>query len=68
MKSAERRSKAFNASSGRRRKINLRGHEDPDFSEIKGQRSLRRAIEVACSGMHNLLMLCLFHPFRDSRF
>jgi len=37
---------------------------DPDFSEIKGQRALRRAIEVGCSGMHNLLMLGLFHPFR----
>ena len=30
---------------------------DPDFSEIKGQRALRRAIEVACSGTHNLLMI-----------
>ena len=30
---------------------------DPDFSEIKGQRALRRAIEVGCSGMHNLLMI-----------
>jgi magnesium chelatase family protein len=29
----------------------------PDFSEIKGQRALRRAIEVACSGSHNLLIL-----------
>ncbi|MGD1031690.1 MAG: YifB family Mg chelatase-like AAA ATPase [Opitutaceae bacterium] len=30
---------------------------NPDFSEIKGQRALRRAIEVACSGSHNLLMI-----------
>jgi magnesium chelatase family protein len=29
----------------------------PDFSEIKGQRTLRRAIEVACSGSHNLLII-----------
>ncbi len=39
---------------------------DSDFSEVKGQRALRRAIEVACSGAHNLLMLCLFHPFRTA--
>ena len=29
----------------------------PDFSEIKGQPALRRAVEVAVSGGHNLLML-----------
>lgn len=28
-----------------------------DFSEIKGQQALRRAIEVAVSGSHNLLMI-----------
>ncbi len=28
-----------------------------DFSEIKGQHSLRRAIEVAVAGSHNLLMI-----------
>jgi len=33
------------------------GPGDPDFSEIKGQASLRRAVEVAVSGGHNLLML-----------
>lgn len=29
----------------------------PDFSEIKGQHALRRAIEVAVAGSHNLLMV-----------
>ena len=28
-----------------------------DFSEIKGQQALRRAVEVAVSGSHNLLMI-----------
>lgn len=28
-----------------------------DFSEVKGQSGLRRAVEVAVSGMHNLLVL-----------
>jgi magnesium chelatase family protein len=35
-----------------------RGTEgEPDFSEIKGQHALRRAVEVAVGGFHNLLML-----------
>ncbi len=29
----------------------------PDFAEIKGQHSLRRAVEVAVAGNHNLLMI-----------
>src|SRR6201999_1177013 len=28
-----------------------------DFSEIKGQQALRRAVEVAVAGSHNLLMI-----------
>ncbi|MBM3854227.1 MAG: YifB family Mg chelatase-like AAA ATPase, partial [Verrucomicrobia bacterium] len=33
------------------------GEPGPDFSEIKGQQSLRRAVEVAVAGNHNLLMI-----------
>ena len=32
------------------------GHE-PDFSEIKGQHAVRRAVEIAVAGGHNLLMI-----------
>ncbi len=31
-----------------------------DFSDIKGQYNLRRAVEVAVSGGHNLLMLSTY--------
>jgi magnesium chelatase family protein len=34
-----------------------RGDPGVDFSEIKGQHSLRRAVEVAAAGAHNLLMI-----------
>ena len=30
---------------------------DIDFSEVKGQDSVKRALEVACAGGHNLLMI-----------
>lgn len=29
----------------------------PDFSEIRGQKMLKRSIEVAASGMHNIMMI-----------
>ena len=31
--------------------------EDVDFSEVVGQAALKRAIEIAVSGMHNILMI-----------
>lgn len=34
-----------------------RPDHDPDFSEIKGQQAVRRAVEVAVAGGHNLLMI-----------
>lgn len=30
---------------------------DSDFSEVKGQQSVKRAFEVACAGGHNILMV-----------
>ncbi len=32
-------------------------HVIPDFSDVNGQQMLRRACEIAVSGMHNLLMI-----------
>lgn len=33
------------------------GDEDVDFSEVVGQLAVKRAIEIAVSGMHNILMI-----------
>lgn len=34
-----------------------RSHGVPDFSEVNGQQFLKRAAEIAASGMHNMLMV-----------
>lgn len=41
----------------RRASRSTRAGVDPDFSEIKGQHAVRRAVEVAVAGGHNLLMI-----------
>lgn len=33
------------------------GEEKADFRDVQGQRSLKRAVEIAVSGFHNLLMI-----------
>ncbi|MDR1366672.1 MAG: YifB family Mg chelatase-like AAA ATPase [Puniceicoccales bacterium] len=35
----------------------MQSHFEVDFSEVKGQKTLRRAVEVAVAGGHNLLMV-----------
>ena len=33
------------------------GEHEPDFSDIKGQHAVRRAVEIAVAGGHNLIMI-----------
>ena len=37
--------------------FNASSHYDYDFLEVKGQENVKRALEVACSGAHNILMV-----------
>lgn len=40
----------------------VRSEQEPDFADIKGQHAVRRAVEIAVAGGHNLIMLTPITP------
>ena len=48
---------SLSSAEARRKMSALNGDPAADFAEIKGQHALRRAVEVAVAGNHNLLMI-----------
>ncbi|MDB4310249.1 ATP-binding protein [Akkermansiaceae bacterium] len=44
----------------------IRDDGSPDFDEVKGQHSVKRALEIAAAGGHNILLLFLKDPKKGS--
>ena len=42
---------------GRSKRSSIRGEQAPDYSDIHGQEAVKRAVEVAVAGGHNILMV-----------
>jgi magnesium chelatase family protein len=42
--------------------------DDIDFAEVKGQESVKRALEIAAAGAHNILLLSTIYPQRAVHF
>ncbi len=51
------RTKLFPVPPPRRSKTAVSGEPESDFADIKGQHAVRRAVEIAVAGGHNLIMI-----------